>query len=101
MTVPDEGYFRNVSYTLNLISTFLFQCIKGAVLVVIVWQLDLQIPVQSMPFTTKAVSWNPVHGKVYSIQHYVIQFVSDLWFSLGTPVSPQIKLATTIYLKYF
>ena len=24
------------------------------------------------------VSLNPVHGKVYSIQHYVIKFVSDL-----------------------
>jgi len=27
---------------------------------------------------TKVVSSNPVHGKVYSIQHYVIKFVSDL-----------------------
>jgi hypothetical protein len=24
LSVPDEGYFRNVSSTLNLISTFLF-----------------------------------------------------------------------------
>jgi len=28
--------------------------------------------------STKVVSSNPVHGEVYSIQHYVIQFVSDL-----------------------
>ena len=28
--------------------------------------------------TTKVVSSNPVHGEVYSIQHYVIKFVSDL-----------------------
>jgi hypothetical protein len=28
--------------------------------------------------TTKVVSVNPVHGEVYSIQHYVIKFVSDL-----------------------
>jgi hypothetical protein len=27
---------------------------------------------------TKVVSSNPAHGKVYSIQHYVIKFVSDL-----------------------
>ena len=27
--------------------------------------------------TTKVVSSNPVHGEVYSIQHYVIKFVSD------------------------
>jgi hypothetical protein len=26
----------------------------------------------------KVVSWNPIHGEVYSIQHYVIKFVSDL-----------------------
>ena len=28
--------------------------------------------------TTKVVSSNPVHGEVYSIQLYVIKFVSDL-----------------------
>ena len=38
----------------------------------------MQIPMKSVPITTKAVSSNPVHGKVYSIQHYVIKFVSDL-----------------------
>ena len=38
--------------------------------------LDLQLPMQSMPITTKAVSWNPVHGEVYSIQHCAIKFVS-------------------------
>ena len=31
-----------------------------------------------MPITTKVVSSNPVHGEVYSIQLYVIKFVSDL-----------------------
>jgi hypothetical protein len=34
--------------------------------------------VQSVPITTKVVSLSPVHGEVYSIQHYVIKFVSDL-----------------------
>jgi hypothetical protein len=33
---------------------------------------------QSMPITTKIMSYNPAHGKVYSMQRYVIQFVSDL-----------------------
>ena len=33
---------------------------------------------QSVPITTKVVSSNPVHGVLYSIQHYVIKFVSDL-----------------------
>jgi len=52
----------------------------GAVVVVVVWRLDLQLPVKSVPIyiTTKVVSSNPVHGDMYSIQHYVIKLVSDL-----------------------
>ena len=67
---------------------------------VFVWLLDLQLPVQSVPITTKFVSSNIAHDKVYSIQHYVIKFVSDLqqvggflwllWFP------PPIKLTATI-----
>ena len=39
----------------------------------------LQLPVQSVPITTKVVSLNPAcGGEVYSIQHYVIKFVNDL-----------------------
>ena len=44
---------------------------------VIVRQLDLQLPMESVPITTK-VSSNPTHADVYSIQHHVIKFVSDL-----------------------
>jgi hypothetical protein len=33
---------------------------------------------QSVPITTSVVSSNPSHGEVYSIQHYVIKFVSHL-----------------------
>ena len=36
------------------------------------------LPVQSVSIITKVVSSNPVHGEVYSIQHYVINFVSYL-----------------------
>jgi len=50
--------------------------------------------------TTKVVSLNPVHGKVYSIQHYVIMFVSDLRQVCGflwvLRFPPPIKLTTTI-----
>ena len=46
--------------------------------VVIVWQLDWQQPMQSVPITIKVVRLNPVHGEVYLIQHYVIKFVSYL-----------------------
>jgi hypothetical protein len=47
-------------------------------MILIVWLLDLQLPVQSVPITTNVVSSNPDHGEVYLIQHYVIMFVSDL-----------------------
>jgi hypothetical protein len=44
-----------------------------------------------VPITTKVVSSNLAHGKMYLMQHFVIKFVSDLrqagGFSLGTPVS--------------
>ena len=56
--------------------------------------------VQSVAITTKVVSSNPVHDEVYSIQHYVIKFVSDLQ-QVGSflPVfrfPPPIKLTATI-----
>jgi hypothetical protein len=44
----------------------------------VLWLLDLQLPVLSVPIITKVVSSNPVHGELCSIQHYVIKFVSDL-----------------------
>jgi hypothetical protein len=44
----------------------------GAVVVVIVCYLDLQLHVKSVPITTKVVSSNPVHDQMYSIQHYAI-----------------------------
>ena len=80
----------------------------GSVVVVIVCLLDLQLPVQSVPFTTRVVKSNPVHGEVYSIQHYVIKFISDLrqvgaWVSPSPPVSFTNKIdrydITEILLK--
>jgi hypothetical protein len=69
-------------------------------MVVIVWLLDLQLPMQSGPITTKVMTSNPAHGEVYSIQHYVIRFVSDLLqiggFLLILRFNPPIKLTTTI-----
>jgi hypothetical protein len=47
--------------------------------------VDLQLPVQSVSITATVVSSNPIHGKVYSIQHYVINFVSDLTVRLFSP----------------
>jgi hypothetical protein len=65
-----------------------------------VWYLDLQLTVQSVPITTKVVSSNPVHGEVYSIQRYVTKFVSDLrqvgGFLRVLRFPPPIKLTTSI-----
>ena len=77
----------------------LTQTWQGAV-VVIVWWLDLKLPVQSVPIITKVVSSNDVHGEMYSIQHYVIKFVSDLrqvgGFLRVLRFLPPIKLTATI-----
>ena len=40
--------------------------LEEAVLVVIEWYLDLQLPMQSTPITTKVVSSNTVCGEMYS-----------------------------------
>ena len=68
-------------------------------MVVIAWQLDLQLSVQSVSIT-KVVSSNPAHGEVNSIQQYVIKFVSDLrqigGFLQVLRFPPPIKLTATI-----
>ena len=46
------------------------ELIIGAVVAVIVWQLDFQLPMQSVPITNDVVSSN--------LEHYVIKFVRDL-----------------------
>ena len=52
---------------------------------------------QTVPFTTKVASSNPIHVEVYSIQHYVIKIVSDLRQVGGfLQFPPPIKLTTTI-----
>ena len=32
----------------------------------IIWQFDLQLPVQSVPIITKVASSNPIHGEMYT-----------------------------------
>jgi hypothetical protein len=54
---------------------------------------------QSVPITTKVLSSNPDDGKVYSIQQYVIKFVSDLrkvsGFLRVLRFPPPVKLTAT------
>ena len=49
------------------------------IVVGIIWSLNLQLPLQSVPITSNVVSSNPADGEVYLIQYYVIKFVSDVW----------------------
>jgi hypothetical protein len=53
--------------------------------------VDLQIPVQSLSFTTKVVSSNPADGEVYLIQHYVIKLSVFCDRSVVSPVSSSNK----------
>jgi hypothetical protein len=49
---------------------------------ILIYQMNIftiAFQTQSVPITTNVVSSNPAHGEVYSIQHYVIKFVNDLW----------------------
>ena len=62
MTVPLKVEGEGKILTAYKISYF-------GVAVVVVWKLDLQLPVQSVPITTQVVSSNNVHSEVYSIQH--------------------------------
>jgi hypothetical protein len=52
----------------------------GAVMVVIVWQMDLQLPMQSVTITTDVVNSNLDQCEVYNC---VIKFVSDLQYVGG------------------
>ena len=66
-------------------------------MVMIVRQLDLQLPMLSVTIIINIVSLNPAHGEVYSIQHYVIKFVSDLRQVSGFLLfPPPIKLTAAI-----
>ena len=51
------------------------------------------------------VSSKAVHGELYSIQHYVIKFVSDLrqigGFLQALRFPPPIKLIAMVWLKYY
>ena len=55
-------------------------------------------------YITKIVRSNSAHGEEYSIQHYVIKFVSDLQQVDGIlrvlRFPPPIKMAATILFKY-
>ena len=73
-----HGSGGDIKILIGLFSTAtLFNVKKGVIMVVIAWQLDLQLLMQSVPITTNVVSSNPTDCEVYSIQPYLIKFISD------------------------
>jgi hypothetical protein len=67
---------------------FIYTFIIHVVLVLLIVSMGLRggdgmvigiTPMQSVPINTKVVSLNPAHGEVYSMQHFVIKFVSGVW----------------------
>ena len=64
------------------------------------WQLDLQLHVQSVPIAINVVSSNTTNGKMHTIQHYVIKFVSDCRHAISflrvLGFLPLMKLTATI-----
>ena len=65
-------------------------------MVVVVWYMDFQRPMQSVPINTN-ISSNPDHIEVYSIQYYVIKFASNL-LQVGEFLRfpPPIDLTSTV-----
>jgi hypothetical protein len=64
---------------------------------VIVWYLDLQLPMQSVPIATD-VSSNPDQGEVNNIMSVTCSRLTGFLQVLQFP--PPIKLIATIWLKY-
>jgi hypothetical protein len=70
--------------------------IVGFILVVIVWKMDLHLPMQSVAITTKVVRSNLDHGKVYSIQHCGMDLRQFGGFLRVLCFPPPIKLTAMI-----
>ena len=89
----DSHLFRGEGFMFYL----LFVCNLGILIsgaVVIVCQLDLQLPIckRCRSITTKVVSSKPVHGEVYSIQHCD---KACQWLAIGRSYSPGTSVSST------
>ena len=63
-----------------------------------VWQLDLQLHVQSVPIATEVASWKPSHGEVCTIHYASFSLTCGRSAFLRFPRS--MKLIATILLQY-
>ena len=72
----------NSEYTFKMTTNeSLPHCKAGSVIVVIVWYLDLQLPMQSVSFTTNFVSSNPVQTRCThtTLCDKVCQLLAAVW----------------------
>jgi hypothetical protein len=97
--------FLNRIYNINNVAAFCYHSydslivimISGSVVDVIVWYLDLQLLMQSVPITTNVVSWNPAQARCnrYNNDNVCQWLATGRWFSPDTLVSSTNK--TTIH----
>ena len=72
----------------------------GVVVAVIVWQLDLQLPMQSVPITNDAVSSNLNQARCTTLCDKVCQWLAtDRWFSMSSTNTTDRHDITEILLK--
>ena len=62
MTIVLNGNLKNAINITHLLHIYLWVVVD-----VIVWELDLQLPMQSVPITTDVASSNFDQGEVYNI----------------------------------
>jgi len=70
-------YYGNVTSRFKIVQSgikSIFNFIKLPVLgaIVVVWLLDLQLPVQSVPITTNVVSSNPAYDQDWCTQYNIM-----------------------------
>ena len=92
----DMFIFNTSFYIYRTTKTLL--CLNDTIVLVLVWYLDLQLSMQSVPITTNVVSSNPAQAM------YVIKFVSDLrrWVLLFPPsIKMLLKVALNTITPFF
>jgi hypothetical protein len=73
-------------------------CYRKRGAIVIVWQLDLQLPVQSVPITTKLWVQSSSCALITALSDNVYQWLATvLWFSPGTQSSDSIGSSKSNY----
>jgi hypothetical protein len=74
--------------------------LRGVVVAVIVWDLDLQLPSQSVPITTDVVSSNLDQGEVYNIAYYLFSKGVICQLSIKTQYHNKNKIRTQIWISF-